>query len=75
MERARERPLSPLLLPPQPSCQYPDDGRLRAAMLLELIAEYLIAIGGPDRGTWRLWLAVSGIGTLACVLLIVFRVS
>ncbi|NJB99548.1 MULTISPECIES: hypothetical protein [Sphingomonas] len=38
-------------------------------MLIEAILEYLGAIGGPDRGTWKLWLRIMGAGTIACALL------
>ncbi|WP_276204573.1 hypothetical protein [Sphingomonas panacis] len=43
-------------------------------MLVDAIFEYLIAIGGPDRGTWRLWLAITLVGIFACVLIAAFRV-
>ncbi|WP_269747794.1 hypothetical protein [Sphingomonas sp. TDK1] len=38
-------------------------------MLIEAILEYLGAIGGPDRGTWKLWLGIVAAGAVACVLL------
>jgi len=38
-------------------------------MLIDLILEYLGAIGGPDRSTWRLWLAIMGLGITACIVL------
>lgn len=38
-------------------------------MLIEAILEYLAAIGGPDRGTWKLWLGIVAAGGIACVLL------
>ena len=42
-------------------------------MLIDAIFEYLIAIGGPDRGTWRLWLTITVVGIFACVLLAAFH--
>ncbi|WP_294256347.1 hypothetical protein [uncultured Sphingomonas sp.] len=38
-------------------------------MLIEAILEYLGAIGGPDRGTWKLWLGIVLAGAIACALL------
>ncbi|SFJ10122.1 hypothetical protein SAMN03159338_0795 [Sphingomonas sp. NFR04] len=38
-------------------------------MLIEAILEYLGAIGGPDRGTWKLWLGIMAAGIIACALL------
>ena len=43
-------------------------------MLIEAICEYLIAIGGPSRGTGWLWLAITVVGTAACALLAAFHV-
>jgi hypothetical protein len=42
-------------------------------MLIDAILEYLGAIGGPDHGTWRLWLAIMGVGIATCVLLEIFH--
>lgn len=38
-------------------------------MLIEAILAYLGAIGGPDRGTWKLWLGIITVGGIACLLL------
>jgi hypothetical protein len=42
-------------------------------MLIEAILEYLGAIGGPDRSTWKLWLGIVIVGGMACVLIALFR--
>lgn len=44
-------------------------------MIIETIAEYLIAIGGPDRGTWRVWLATTVVAIVACVVLAIFHLG
>jgi hypothetical protein len=41
-------------------------------MWIEAILEYLVAIGSPDRETWRLWLAILAVGILLCVVLAIF---
>ncbi|WP_313535300.1 hypothetical protein [Sphingomonas sp.] len=41
-------------------------------MLIEAILEYLGAIGGPDRGTGKLWLGIVAAGGIACVLIACF---
>lgn len=38
-------------------------------MLIDAILEYLGAIGGPERGTWKLWLGIVAAGSIACLLL------
>lgn len=42
-------------------------------MLIEIILGYLGAITGPDRATWRLWLAIMVLGLLTCAILAAFR--
>lgn len=44
-------------------------------MLIEAILAYLESIGGPDRETWRIWLAIMVTGVAACTLLAIFHVS
>lgn len=38
-------------------------------MLIEAILTYLGAIGGPDRGTCKLWLGIMATGGVICVVL------
>lgn len=38
-------------------------------MLIEVILEYLVAAGGPDSETWKLWVSVMSVGLAAGVLL------
>jgi hypothetical protein len=42
-------------------------------MLTEAILEYLGAIGGPDCGTWKLWLGIVIVGLLACIIIAMAR--
>ena len=42
-------------------------------MLIEAILEYLGAIGGPDRGTWKLWLGIVSVGLIACLVITMFQ--
>jgi len=41
-------------------------------MWIEAILEYLAAVGGPDRETWRPWLAIMSVCAILCLALAIF---